>query len=392
MIYYFTLLILMLAIVLFTYNAKNNKAILYFIGYLLCMAIYAVYHHLVFLNNSVFKLALIHIHFLPIYYLIGPFIYFYVRSTLRENYFLNKKDLLHFLPALIGLVSILPYISKDFTYKTAIAQQILDNPNTIKSIRLALLYPNYVTTLTTPLLFFVYNAACLIMIWNYTHKKYNNLPLLQKELIIKWLISITSVSFLICISYLTMIYIFFFTENIEKEVFNSLPISTFTGFAYTIIPVVIIIFPEILYGIPKTSITLKLSKINAKEKAKHVFFKTFNKDPFSQSVVQILTYIEKEKPYLNPKFSINDIVTKLDISKHHVHYCFNTIIQTKFTTLKNNYRIAHAKSLLLSDKMSTMTVEGIGLESGFASKSHFFSMFKQFTELTPYEFIEQHKY
>jgi AraC-like DNA-binding protein len=33
-------------------------------------------------------------------------------------------------------------------------------------------------------------------------------------------------------------------------------------------------------------------------------------------------------------------------------------------------------------------MEGIGMESGFASKSNFFAVFKEFTGKTPLEFIE----
>jgi AraC-like DNA-binding protein len=104
-----------------------------------------------------------------------------------------------------------------------------------------------------------------------------------------------------------------------------------------------------------------------------------------------LNYIEQSKPYLNTKFSIDDIAEKLNIPKHHVGYCFNNIINIKFTTLRTDYRIDHAKRLLLSSKVDVMTVEGIGLESGFASKSSFFSVFKETTGLSPYDFMKQNK-
>jgi AraC-like DNA-binding protein len=104
-----------------------------------------------------------------------------------------------------------------------------------------------------------------------------------------------------------------------------------------------------------------------------------------------LKYIEKNKPYLNSKFSIDDIAEEINIPKHHVGYCFNNIIKTKFTSIRNDFRIEHAKRLLLSPQVEIMTIEGIGFESGLASKSSLFSVFKESTGLSPYNFIKQNK-
>jgi AraC-like DNA-binding protein len=114
-------------------------------------------------------------------------------------------------------------------------------------------------------------------------------------------------------------------------------------------------------------------------------------DPFAEIAQRIITYIEENKAYLDPNFSINDLVENLKIQKHHAHYCFKTIINAKFIDVKNNYRVAHAKDLLASERINKMTIEGIGLESGFSSKSHFFAVFKENTGFSPFEYLEQHK-
>lgn len=389
MVYYFSLLTLTLCIVLFIFNSKINRTVLYLIGFLVPMALYGILHHLIFFNESAFKLALINVQLLPIYYLTGPMHYFYVRSTLRDNHILSKNDYWHFLPAIIGLISVLPYIFKSFDYKLAIAQQFISDPNSIKMVRTHWFYPNYINVVARPVLLFGYVTASLVMIWKYTSKKRDYSPITQRKNLIKWLISITIIAFLTAISYMLMTYLFFSTANLKKEVFNQLPISTFTGFAFSIIPIVIIIFPEILYGIPRAS----TSPTATEEDILSVRIRQDNiiEDPFSDTALRILNYMEEEKPYLNPKFSINDIIEGLDIPKHHVYYCFNNIIQTKFTVLRTNYRITHAKRLLLSKKIDVITIEGIGLESGFASKSNFFAVFKEATGLSPYDFMEQYR-
>ena len=389
MIYHFSLLTLALCIVLFTFNLKINRAILYLIGFLVPVACYGIFHHLVFFNQSAFQLALFNVQTIPLYYLAPPMIFFYVRSTLKDNTTLSKSDLLHFLPAFIGLVSILPYIFKSFDYKISIAQQFIDNPNTIKMVHTHWFYPNYVNVIARPTQLFFYSIACLVLIWKYTSEKATQSPVLQKTIVIKWLICISVISFLISLSYMLMTYKFYITTDLKKEVFNQLPISLFGGFAYTIIPVLIIIFPDILYGIPRATTPIEINNENKIEK--NTSLEKTTDDPFHETAKQILNYMEQGKPYLNTKFSIVDLIEDLNLPKHHVYYCFNNILPHKFTTLRTHYRIAHAKKLLLSEKVDVMSMEGIGLESGFASKSSFFSVFKQETGLTPFDFAEKNR-
>ena len=189
-----------------------------------------------------------------------------------------------------------------------------------------------------------------------------------------------------------MTYIFFSTQDLKKETFNQLPISSFTGFAFAIIPIIIFIFPGILYGIPRVYQTPESDTVAIQEESTISSNEVdTSNDPLLETANKILNYFEQNKPYLNTKFSIDDIADDLNIPKHHVAYCFNNIIKTKFTTLRTEYRIAHAKRLLLSSQVDIMTMEGIGLESGFASKSSFFSVFRECTGLSPFDFMKQNK-
>jgi AraC-like DNA-binding protein len=399
MVYYFSLFTLALCLVLFTYNSRFNRNILYLLGFLIPLAIYGILHHLIFFNDSAYKLALINVQLLPIYYLVGPMLYFYTRNTINDNYLLTKKDFIHFIPFTMGLMSVLPYIFQSFEYKLDVAQNYISNPSSIKTLNVYWLYPNYVNVISRPLILFGYSIACMILIWRYSNLKRKKSPFAQKELITKWLISLSIISLLVALLYLSMTYIFFKTENFKKEIFNQLTISSYTGIAYAIIPIMILIFPGILYGIPQ-AVSHNESKENGILEIKNPTREDLKSDnlttsqlidPLANTAKRILKYIEKNKPYLNTKFSVDDIAEDLNIPKHHVGYCFNNIIKTKFTSIKNDFRIEHAKRLLLSPQVDIMTVEGIGFESGFASKSSFFSVFKESTGLSPYDFMKQNK-
>lgn len=384
MILYFSFFTIVLCITLLIFNAKINRSIYYLVGYLICLALYGILHHLIFFNSSGYKLAIINIHLIPVYYLAGPMLFFYIRSTLKDSTSLSYKDLLHFIPFVVSFIAILPYLPMDFAYKIKVAQMFIDTPDSIKSIKTNILYPNYINVIFRPIFLLTYSIGCLYFIWKYSSKKRSSSPHKQKEWIIKWLTTLSITSVMVGLSYLLMTYSFFTTKNLKSEAFNQLPISIFTGIIYTLIPIAIIFFPKILYGIPR-KISHQSNKLSA-EKKNQV---PQTEDPLNELSEKILEYFEKDAPYLDPDFNMQTICTHLDIPKHHVYYCLNNIIKEKFTDLRNRYRIDYAKKLLISDKFSQMTIEGIGLDSGFSSKSHFFAVFKELTGKTPFEYIER---
>ena len=65
-------------------------------------------------------------NFLPLSYLLGPLMFYYVKNTVSENKKFNKVDLLHLLPALLTVIACLPYTTLPFEEKIQIAHQIVN--------------------------------------------------------------------------------------------------------------------------------------------------------------------------------------------------------------------------------------------------------------------------
>ena len=60
---------------------------------------------------------------------------------------------------------------------------------------------------------------------------------------------------------------------------------------------------------------------------------------------------------------------------------------TKFSKLKSELRIKYALELLKNGSNSLITIEAIGKQSGFKTRSNFYSAFKDETGFTPTEYI-----
>jgi len=111
-------------------------------------------------------------------------------------------------------------------------------------------------------------------------------------------------------------------------------------------------------------------------------------DPFFDLVEKINDYLQKEEPYINPEFSINELAAALKVPVHHVSYCLNTLMNVKFTTLRTQLRIKYAIKLLNSGQSDELSMDGIGKKAGFSTRSNFYNAFKTETGLTPSEYLE----
>lgn len=96
--------------------------------------------------------------------------------------------------------------------------------------------------------------------------------------------------------------------------------------------------------------------------------------------------IETEQLYLNTELSINDVATHLNTNHKYISQSINMCYQNNFVTFINSYRIEHAKRLLNNPDKKNLTIEAIGQESGFKSKSAFNNAFKKITGINPSDY------
>lgn len=97
--------------------------------------------------------------------------------------------------------------------------------------------------------------------------------------------------------------------------------------------------------------------------------------------------MQDEKLYKNSDVKLKDLAIKLDISTHHLSQLLNDNLGKSFASYINGLRIEESKQLI--QKSDQFTLEAIGLEAGFSSKSTFYATFKKLTGTTPAEFKKQ---
>ena len=98
---------------------------------------------------------------------------------------------------------------------------------------------------------------------------------------------------------------------------------------------------------------------------------------------RIVGLMEKEHMYLKPELKVSDVAEALDVHRNAVSACINSQRGCTFSQFVNDYRLQHAKQLLL--EVADMKMSAVGMESGFANERSFFRTFKSATGMTPTE-------
>ncbi|GAA4273680.1 hypothetical protein GCM10022258_29740 [Aquimarina gracilis] len=107
--------------------------------------------------------------------------------------------------------------------------------------------------------------------------------------------------------------------------------------------------------------------------------------------VEVKNSIINNKLYLNPNLNLDFVAKKVDVSTSHLSKIINKNANQSFTDFINQLRVENAKTILLNPEYKNYTIEAIGYESGFNSKSNFYMAFKKETQKTPSAFRSSHK-
>jgi AraC-like DNA-binding protein len=96
--------------------------------------------------------------------------------------------------------------------------------------------------------------------------------------------------------------------------------------------------------------------------------------------------VEKQV-FRNPNLKLQDLAQELHLSPHQLSQFLNESMGKNFTQFINEYRIEEACKLLKTDTL--LSIEGIGDEVGFNSKSTFFTSFKKYKRETPAKYRQR---
>ena len=391
---------LLLSVKTILYQTGHQKANRFLGTFLFCTAIlFFLNFHFFYCNN--FDVVLISIFgFNHFYLLIGPFAFFYIRGTLRDDARLKPHDFLHFITFFVIFAGQIPFFLSPWETKLEVARLLYDRKwEEFLSLRLNVLMPYVYSDSLRVLSILCYGIAQWGLIWKYK----GSLDLhvgnyKHSSLVRKWLLIFSGFYSVIVIQRFVIGGLILFrpmTEAlIEATAITCLSMSVlFVGMNFGIF-----IFNELFYGIMVEPVDyvggkVALSEIGMsgsfsmqeKEDSQNQFRGLFHLGYIERIELQLEEWVQ-EKKYLE-KVTLQDLSEVTGIPSHHLSYYFNSIMKIKFPDWRNQHRITYAKELLEGGLLSTLNLEGVAGKCGFSSRATFFRVFKDVTGVTPLDYL-----
>jgi AraC-like DNA-binding protein len=301
----------------------------------------------------------------PIHYLFPPLGFFFVYSVFKPGFKIRWIHLLNFLPFLYNLAEFTPFYLENAAFKT-------DYYNTYVSTHGSIVMPWHLFAKTVNGLIYFGLQVYVFFKYKPTETENSGIP------------SSTIIWFWIFLAGQAIMLGGLFTDQLTSLDFDIDPyrfsITMVTFFIYDI-ELALLFFPDMLYGNQVSPVLIPLIK------EKYVWSKLTagEKSNIMDKVTEFLG--DKEKPYINPKLSLQDVSLLLEINPNRLSQVINEKTGLNFKDYLNSYRVEEAKLLLLSPEFQKLTIEAIAEKAGFNSKSPFYAAFKNHTGMTPKEFV-----
>ncbi len=305
--------------------------------------------------------------------LIGPVIYFYIRSLLNIDFKLTKKDYIHFLPAMLyGIYSLVVFITDkiildDFYFYADGRDKDLATWYQVAGLI------SMVGYLILSIRYYFYYKRLLFDKVSYA-----------EILLFQWIRN-----FMVAFLGLLLLRILFFILNPDWGEFGS-------QFWYYISFSIVFYYVALAgYGNSIKQIALASEKLNVINVFDDKALSADDKTELNETEKDIdlwkdrLSDIMKTKHlYRNPRLTLFDVANELDTTTKTVSSVVNAGFNLNFNDFVNHHRVEAVKEKLSQGEQKNTTILGLALDCGFNSKSTFNRAFKKSTGLSPKDFIK----
>ncbi len=316
-------------------------------------------------------------------YMLGPAYYFYVRRVVRPDLAFSWPDLLHFLPAVVILVDMLPWLTAPAEIKIEWQRHLASGGSMNLNLRtIAKLAFHVIQN-------FAYVLVCIGLV-NRAESRLsergsdNDLDASLRALrtVIRWFAAWSAVYVFL---FLGLVFFGVYGANVDKV--WMIVISLFVqanGLMALNRPEVFfgVLLPEVETADPAAGPELEPTPVPV--------LKYRNSSLSEEQLAHYRSVFEDlmttTKPYRDGTLRLADLAERLEISTHHLSQMLNRELGGNFFEVINSYRVAEAKRLMVAQEYDNQTLLALAFAAGFNNKNSFNRAFKKEVGETPSTF------
>jgi AraC-like DNA-binding protein len=380
-----------LSIILLYYNARKFPVSVYLGALFFLVSLYGFIQWVFYYSDSLTLVGIFYSNFAFLAFLIGPLNYWYIRSVLKDNYRLKTRDYWHLVPALIAMVTSIPYMFTSWPEKTRVASEIINDLNYLMIIKPTLIHqimPNKFIYLGRDVLIFLYLVFSVFLLVRYFRQSKDKSVIFGQKYMIKWLVVFQFFFFLLLTGRVLVMTRAIVLDDPDL-VYAASRVQLIASIGMTGLLISPFFFPEILYGLPRIPNHYGKKENQEEDQTAH-----FPKKPavsLESEYIQIIGQkleqcMMDHQPYLQKEFNLTELSVLIHIPVHHLAIYFREEREQSFLNYRNRWRVQYAKTLIHDGKAKELTLEAIGLLSGFSNRNSFISAFKRCEGITPHEY------
>ena len=293
----------------------------------------------------------------PLPLLLGPLIYFYIKSFFEK---ITRKDLWHGLPFLVILLYCFPsYIqyrsddnAQEYLWKWDLLHPFINSLNTTSAV----LYS-------------------IFLVWFIKMKRQSK----NRKLNASEFFFLQSIVAFFCIfSFFGMINLWVRLSWVNHPILVDIVLASLISF--------------FIYSI---------GYLDYNRSSLDHFFRKQLADKYAGSKLQsvetqpilsrLIEYIEEHQPFLIEGYRLSQLSIETEIPPHHISELLNKHYKKSFAEVINGYRIETAKELLSSEEYRHKKIATVGYDVGFSSTTTFYNWFKKITGTSPAIYQKMHR-
>lgn len=304
--------------------------------------------------------------------LIGPVIYYYTQSLLNINFKLKRKDIIHFIPAILYMIySLVVFITDKFIMD----EYYFYADGRDKDLSLWYQIAGFISMV-------FYLILSLRFYANYKKLVFDKVSFAE-SILFKWIQNFMFAFLVILI----LRGVFFFTNDVWRE---------FGGQFWHYISFSFVFYYISINGYANAVRVSALSEMNdievdvfedleSESTEKETSTELSDIEEMKSKILELIT---EKRIFENPKLTLSDVSNELGVTTKTISTVVNSGFDLNFNDFINFHRIEALKQKLKDGEQKRSTLLGLAYDCGFNSKATFNRAFKKNTGLSPKEYVD----